>query len=395
MAINMQKANKIGRILILLCLIGIAVIIVSRYYKSRPGSFLGAPKEYELNYMPADYEISIDPEDALAIANNPQRYRREFDQMVYDINVGVLRHVSTRMGLTDSLQDAVVREYEANHHPYLKTLYFNDFVRLRDTTANVYETWYDNESGSSTKVLKEITSKYTCYLINQILATVIPTKGGTIFAKGSDLETPCGIALTEALGPMIARMEERAAIDDFSRSRGLLQEKVEKVIAELATMEVRDKKGINKQLQTKIWGVNVSSSDLEITAISILKVGFRLNDYFDVRLNPKANLVTITLPEPMILSHEVYPKIEKLDIGWMREVESVNFNESFNALRKEFRREAVESNIMSRSEQQAIELMNTMFGPIVKSINNRYEVKVVFRPVPEANQDLSEDNLNG
>lgn len=395
MAINMQKANKIGRVLILLCLIGIAVIVVSRHYKSRPGSFLGAPKEYELNYMPADYELSVDPEDALAIANNPQRYRREFDQMVYDINVGVLRHVGTRMGLTDSLQDAVIREYEASHHPYLKTLYYNDFIRLRDTTANLYETWYDNESGSSTKVLKEITSKYTCYLINQILATVIPTQGGTIFAKGSDLETPCGIALTEALGPLIDRMEERAAIDDFSRSRGLLQQKVEKVIAELATMEVRDKKGINKQMQTKIWGVNVSSSDLEITAISILKVGFRLNDYFDVRLNPKANLVTITLPEPIILSHEVYPKIEKLDIGWLREVESVNFNESFNALRREFRREAVESNIMSRSEQQAIELMNTMFSPLVKSINNRYEVKVVFRAVPETSQDLSDDHLNG
>ncbi len=393
MAVNMQKANKIGRILILLLLIAIAVIVVSRHYSSRPGSFLGEPREYELNYMPADYELAVDPDDAIAIASNPQRYRREFDQMVYDINVSVLRHVSTRMGLSDSLQNAVLQEYETNHHPYLKTLYFNDFVRLRDTTANMYESWYENESGSATKVLEEITSKYTCYLINQIMATVIPTQGGTVFAKGSDLETPCGIALNEALGPMIERMEERAAIEDFSRSRGLLQEKVERVIAELATMEVRDKKGINKQMQTRIWGMNVSSSDLEITAISILKVGFRLNDYFDVKLNPKANLVTITLPEPMILSHEVYPKIEKLDIGWLREVESVNFNESFNSLRKEFRREAVESNIMNRSEQQAIELMNTMFGPLVKSINNRYELKVVFRDVPAAAEELADDYL--
>lgn len=301
------------------------------------------------------------------------------------------------MGLSDSLKNAVIQEYETNHHPYLKTLYFNDFVRLRDTTANLYETWYDNESGSATKALEEITSKYTCYLINQIMATVIPTKGGSIFAKGSNLETPCGIALNEALGPLITRMEERAAIEDFSRSRGLLQEKVEKVIAELATMEVRDKKGINKQMQTKIWGMNVSSSDLEITAISILKVGFRLNDYFDVQLNPKANLVTITLPEPIILSHEVYPKIEKLDIGWLREVESVNFNESFNSLRKEFRREAVESNIMRRSEQQAVQLMNTMFGPIVKSINNRYELKVVFKPVPQPDisEGFADDDLQG
>ncbi|MEZ4984705.1 MAG: DUF4230 domain-containing protein [Saprospiraceae bacterium] len=186
-----------------------------------------------------------------------------------------------------------------------------------------------------------------------------------------------------SLGPLIARMEERAAIEDFGKAHGLLQEKVERVIAELATMEVRDKKGINKQMQTKIWGVNVSSSDLEITAISILKVGFRLDDYFDVNLNSKAKIVTVTLPEPVVLSHEVYPKIEKLDIGWLREVESVNFNESFNALRKEFRREAVESNIMDRSKQQAVELMNTMFGPLVKSISSRYELKVVFRNNPQ------------
>jgi hypothetical protein len=170
---------------------------------------------------------------------------------------------------------------------------------------------------------------------------------------------------------------------------------VEKVIAELATMEVRDKKGVSKQLQTKIWGVNVSSSDIEITAISILKVGFRLDDYFDIELNPKANIVTITLPEARILSHEVYPKIEKLDIGWLREVEMDNFNEGFNSLRKEFRREAIESNMLQRSEQQAVQLMNTMFGPLVKSINNKYELKVKFRSVDNPAEELADDGLKG
>ncbi|MEL7222491.1 MAG: DUF4230 domain-containing protein, partial [Bacteroidota bacterium] len=255
----------------------------------------------------------------------------------------------------------------------------------------------DNKSGGATQVFEEITSKYTCFMLNQVLATVIETKGGMIYAKGTDLKTPCGIAMTEALGPLIARMEEKAAIDDFSRAEGLLQEKVEKVIAELATMEVRDKKGLSKSMQTNIWGMNVSSSDLEITAISILKVGFRLNDYFDISLNSKSGTVTITLPEPVILSHEVYPKIEKLDIGWLREVESVNFNESFNSLRKVFREEAEQSNIKDRSERQAIELMNTMFAPLVKSIDSRYELKVQFKAVPAdtGNNELGEERLNG
>lgn len=393
MAINKKNINKFGKILIFALLAALAVVVVSKYYKSKPGSFLGKAKEYELNYMPSDYELTINTDDALAIISNPERYRREFDQLVYDINTSVLEHVSARMGLSDSLKTAVLYEYEHNHHSYLRNLYFNDFVRLRDTTANLYETWYDNESGSATRVIEEITSKYTCYLINQILATVIPTPGGVVHAKGKNLDTPCGIAMTEVLKPMIARMEERAAIEDFSKSRGLLQEKVEKAIAELATMEVRDKKGINKQLQTKIWGMNVSSSDLEITAISILKVGFRLDDYFDVRLNSKAKIVTITLPEAQILSHEVYPKIEKLDIGWLREVKSVNFNESFNALRKEFRREAVADRIQQKAERQAIEIMNVLFGPLVKSFNNRYELKVKFKKAPS--QQLEEIELEG
>jgi hypothetical protein len=99
----------------------------------------------------------------------------------------------------------------------------------------------------------------------------------------------------------------------------------------------------------------------------------------------------------VILSHEVYPKIEKLDIGWLREVESVNFNESFNSLRKVFRQEAIESNIMNRSEQQAVELMNTMFGPLVKSINGRYELKVQFKANPgdDGNVPLEDNRLNG
>ena len=393
MAINKKDVNKYGKVLIFILLAALAVIVVSKYYKSKPGSFLGKAKEYELNYMPSDYELAIDTDDALAIINNPQRYRREFDQLVYDINTSVLNHVSTRMGLTDSLKAAVLYEYENNHHSYLRNLYYNDFIRLRDTTANLYETWYDNESGSATKVIEEITSKYTCYLINQILATVISTPGGIVYAKGTALETPCGIAMTEVLKPMISRMEERAAIEDFSKSRGLLQEKVEKAIAELATMEVRDKKGINKQLQTKIWGMNVSSSDLEITAISIIKVGFRLDDYFDIRLNAKAKIVTITLPKAQILSHEVYPKIEKLDIGWLREVESVNFNESFNALRKEFRREAIADKVQQKAEREVIELMNVMFAPLVKSFNNKYELKVKFKDAPD--QQFDEVELEG
>lgn len=382
------RAKNIGRLLVVVLALTLGGILIYKNYSGKLLGYQNIPEEMTINYLPADFKADIDPEEALVVLSNPQRYKKEFDRLVYDLNMSILKHVTNRMGLDDNLRGQLETEYQ-KHHPYLKNLYYHDFVALKDTTSVLYQTWYDNESGNAVDVLNEVASKYTCFFVNQVVTTLVETQGGAIFAKGSNVDTPCGIALTEALRPLLKRMEDRAAIEDFSRSKGLLQEKVERVIAELATMEVRDKKGINKQLQTKIWGVNVSSSDIQITAISVLKVGFRLNDYFQVDLNSKANVVTITLPEPTILSHEVYPKIEKLDIGWLREVQDVNLNEGFNKLRTVFRQEALESDIFDKSKTQAVELMNTMFLPVITSMNSQYKLKVRFQePVEEDTTEL-------
>jgi hypothetical protein len=125
--------------------------------------------------------------------------------------------------------------------------------------------------------------------------------------------------------------------------------------------------------------MSVSETDVEITAISILKIGFKLDRQFDIELSERDKVVTITLPDPQILSHEVLPKIEKLDIGWMRELESVNINEGVNSLREAFRAEALESDVMSRAKIQARELMNTMFQPLVRTIGDNYRIEVQFR----------------
>jgi hypothetical protein len=371
-----------GQLLIALIIIGILGVLGYRALRNTPGSFLAGPAEYQLQYVPADFTFDIDPETALAILQNPRRYRREFDELVYDINTDILRHVSNRMGLNDSLQREVIREYD-RQHPQLTELYYTDFMRLRDTSAAVYETWYDEGGQKVTEIFEEVASNYTCFMLNKVLAAVIRTRNGNILARGADVQNPCSIAMGEALRPLVARMRERAAIEDFSRSKGLFQEKVENVIGELATIEIRDKKGLSKNLQTTVWGVNVSETDVEITALSILKVGFRLTDYFDLALDENSKTVRITLPEPEILSHEVLPKVEKLDIGWLREVEGVNINEGVNALRESFRQDALESDVMARAQVQARELMDTMFGPLVAGMGDEYKLEVEFRRNPE------------
>ncbi|HHB52845.1 MAG TPA: DUF4230 domain-containing protein [Saprospiraceae bacterium] len=384
-----ESAGNAGRMLIFIVLLSVSVVIIYKNFAGKGSNFTKVPKELQINYKPSNFHVDIDEDDALVILSNPYRYKRDFDQLVYDINMSILNHVAERMGLEPEIKNKLESEYK-KHHPYLKKLYFEDFVALKDTTSVIYQTWYDNESTNAVEVFDEIASKYTCFFVNQIITTLVKTEGGSIYAKGDNVDTPCGIALTEALRPLVQRMDQKAAVEDFGRSKGLLQEKVEKVVAELATMEVRDKKGISKNLQTKVWGVNVSSSDVEITAISILKVGFKLNKYFSIDLNSKAGVVTVTLPEPVILSHEVYPKIEKLDIGWMREVEDINLNDAMNVLREEFRRDALESDIRAKSKKQAVELMNTMFMPLIKSMSSKYKLKVKFKASKKDNYEVDE-----
>lgn len=381
----------------------LAVLVIAMFgmiaYKYLPSKgegkdFTTVPKEFQLNYLPADFNFDIDEQDALAILTNPKRYRREFGQMVYDMNMAILNHTANRMGLSESIKRRLPEEYD-KHHEYLRNLYYDDFLSIKDTTSALYQTWYDNGFKNAAQIWYEVAAKYTCYLVNNVMGGLIPMKDGAFYAKGKKVDTPCGIALTEALAPLMKKIEERAAIEDFGRSHSLLQQRVEKVVSELATYEIRDKKGLTKQFQTKVWGFSVSSTDVEITAISILKIGFKLDDYFNIQLNSKSKLVTITLPEPIILSHEVYPKMDRLSIGWLREIKSDDLNKAFNVLREEFRRDALNADAMDKAKVQAREVLNTMMGPLIGSLGSKYKMRVMFEegdPTPK--EFLPKDRFN-
>jgi len=380
----MNNGLSIGKLLIYVTFISICAFIMYNYFKNTAAA--SVPQDMQINYKPADFTFEMNEEDALAILSNPQRYRKEFNELVYNFNLSILHHVADRMDLSDSIKHHLEPAYQ-EHHNYLRQLYYNDFISLRDSTANLYEAWYGNESASAANVLNEVASKYTCFLVNHVIMTMVKSQDGKLNVRGRKVDTPCAIAMTEALRPMITRLKERAAIDDFTRSKGMMEERVEKMIAELATVEIRDKKGLTKQMQTKIMGFNVSSTDMEISAISIIKAGFDLKEFFDIKLNTKSKTLTVTLAAPKVISHEVYPKVDKLDIGWMREVNNDDFNKNFNLLRREFRKDAVDSGIMEKSKKQAREIMNMMMSPVMTNLGGNYKLNVKFKKGPEIKVD--------
>jgi len=358
---------------------------ISNVVDSVKGDQTTIPEEYTINYVPANFKPKLpNDETIMAVITNPYRYNREFDDLVKNLNLSLLEHISNRMSLPDSLRGQILGEYD-KHHPYLKKLYFDDFIALQDSTSAIYEQWYNSENQNAVDILEEIAGKYTCFLVNQVVTSVLKTTGGMLNIKGSKVDTPCGVAMAEGLKPMIKRLKEEATIKDFSNSKGFLEERVENAIAELATMEVTERKGLTRTMQTKVLGVNVSSTDIEISAISVLKVGFDLQKYFDVSLDAGKKRVTVTLPDPQVLSHEVYPSIDKLNVGWMREIAESDFNKNFNLLRREFRKTAYTAEVEQESKAKAAELMKTMLTPMVQNLDKRYKLVIQFQnpnPVP-------------
>lgn len=379
-----------GKQLLLVALVSIAGILVYNAFFSDGFTLFQSPKGVQLTYVPADFQPNMDEEATLRVLSNPQMYKKEFSDMVYNFNVALLYHVANRMALPDSLKRRLEPEYR-QHHDYLKNLYYNDFVALKDTTAGMYETWYNDNTNQAVQIFNEVAGKYTCFFVTQIMATLIKADGGRLMAKGKNVDTPCGIALSEGLQPMMARLQKRAEIIDFSASRGLLKDRVRQGIAELATYELRSRMGIDKTLQYKLLGFSISETDIRVEAISVVKAGFKLDQFFDVTFSPSKGIIYVKLPEPTILSHEVYPRVDKLDVGFLAGVKAADMNERFNELRREFRRDAIENEkVLDKAKMRADSVMQLMIGPVVKSINRKYKLQVRFETVDAA---LTEDEL--
>ncbi len=374
---TLSKAGSAAKPLLVIGAISLLLLVVfNQFFKGN--SYKRIPREVQIAFRDTTFTPEIDEELSLEILSHPERYRKEFDQLIYDFNTQMLSHVSARMGLADSIRMQVLSEYD-KHHTYLRKLYYDDFSALQDSTSELYDKWYSNRYGSAVEMFEEVMAKYACFVVNQTMASVLELSDGKITVLGTKNETPCGVAMQEALAPMLKRLSQSAQIKDFSASKGLLEERIEKNAAQLITYEVQSKKGLNKRMVTSLFGIDVSSTEVEIIAMSVAKIGFDLDKYFKISIDQRKKQVVVYLPQPEIIAHDVHPRIDKLDVGWWQGIEKDDLNKGIDLLRREFRRELRQSDAFDKAKKQAEEVMNTMIGPVVQALAPDYQLKVRFK----------------
>lgn len=316
-----------------------------------------------------------DIESNIEIISNPITNESKLFDLFRKINISIFNHICERINITGNIKNEIIKTYERKHR-HLFNMFYDDLINSRENEPSLYDEWYEEYRYKSLTNFSECFKKNISFYISHVFATVIKTaKLPTIFNNGKRISLG-GIGLNEIFNPLIKKVKIQAAINDFSLAKGLLNLEVTKEISELCTYEIRDRKGLNKEIMAKILGIPFQKVVTEISAISIMKIGIDLNSDIDFYID--GDLLVIELPEPKILTHEVYPKFDNFFLAWSGEFKVSHLNKMLNELRVEFRRVALENNCFEISKTKTESIINQTLIKLLKKFNLVFKVKIRF-----------------
>ena len=91
-----------GKNLLLLAMLCVAGVVLYKFLFSDGTGFLSSPTPVDLKYTDSDFKFTMDEESTLRILTNPDQYKSEFNELIYNFNMSMLSHVANRMNLPDS-----------------------------------------------------------------------------------------------------------------------------------------------------------------------------------------------------------------------------------------------------------------------------------------------------
>ncbi|NJN34445.1 MAG: hypothetical protein HC817_09525 [Saprospiraceae bacterium] len=96
---------NVARQFLLVALLGIAGFLMYKIFSGEDvGSKTSIPKAMQMTYVPSDFKMNLDEQKTLETLSNPQRYKREFDELILNFNTNLVVHVANRMGLNNALR---------------------------------------------------------------------------------------------------------------------------------------------------------------------------------------------------------------------------------------------------------------------------------------------------
>ena len=95
-------------------------------------------------------------------------------------------------------------------------------------------------------------------------------------------------------------------------------------------------------------------------------------------MNQAQKEIIVELPAPTILSHDVSPRIDKLDIGIIEGLDNIELNENISKLRNAFIESSYTEDVRLMAKEKANETIRNFIAPLLSTLPGDYKVVLAF-----------------
>lgn len=301
----------------------------------------------------------------------------DFKEIVYDVNRAVLDQVVHSLNLPPAEQKRTVEIYN-ELHPQIADEYLRQYTTLcsrkelnRNPEAFIKYHYYDR-----TEALAEVLGSQLCSTIGMIIG-VLSIESPMLNITGMFAGAPCTIIASGFLKPITNDLLENGFVQDITFSKGVLEQKVSKMIFELVSVEKHYT--FNNEFFREVplfWGLFRSRANVKAEYYGIIKAGYNLGDDLEIRVNSSQRKISIVLGEPKIFDPIVYPKINSMHNGWWAQISEKDLNNMYITAMDETVQSALRDNILEEADRNSKLFLKTLFNPVAAIPPVPYEIEV-------------------
>jgi hypothetical protein len=336
-------------------------------------------KNLRYKFQPSVQYSSIIDNVAYVGSSNSDREFVKFSKVLNSINEGLLEYMSENFALSKNEQSLILKKFHKHSKTINRTAY-DELTRLNNSiVVPKNETIYSRKTIDGVNNFDKILAKTACNTVGFFTKHLTENPYSEFFIKAGAKEV-CPYLLSYAIKPYILELKKRAIIEDYSISEIKIKEQISSQIAQLATAEVKTTtSGLHKIEKKVFWNTFTSTASVQYNSVATTKIGFDLMKKFGLEINNYDEEITITLPSPKVLSHEVDTKFRNLDNGLLVEINATEINRVNSSVRQTLLNDAWNNtNGYYDAMDNAEDLLKIMFSPISTSMPYPYSVILNF-----------------
>ncbi len=305
----------------------------------------------------------------------PSQFHK-FSEALYLIHKEATEFTLEELNLPHEIRSKVFRDLSQNK-PELANYYLKELSKIEPYAIT---TWGEEQVLSypyytSVDKFAEVASANITFVLNTFLGFITHGVANKITLAAAT--KPFQVILYQALLPIVEKLRNEALLLDHVNARIKIKKHLRKLIAQLATVE--DKFTSEDEIHpTRKFLIFTSRADILCHSTATVKAGFDLIKKFIVDIDTDLKIVKVYLPNPEILSFDVYTVYKSIEDGFLIDADETHLNELQSLIRRRLRQVALQSGILDSARKNAEEIVERILRPMMQTPYFNYKVRIYF-----------------